>query len=56
MGDKHWDYKASQKIGIKFIGIGAVFALNEVFDFLTIKDYSSNSISNYLKGIGAIGI
>lgn len=48
VGDKHWDYKASQKLRVKFIGVGEEFALNERVDFPTIKDYSSNNLLMYL--------
>lgn len=49
VGDKLWDYHASQKLGIKFIGVGSEFLKNEKNAIPKINDYLTNDFIDHLK-------
>ncbi len=50
VGDRFWDYRASQKLGINFIGVGEEFFAGKPVDFPVVQDYSSNNILIFLNG------
>lgn len=49
VGDRLWDYKASQQLGVKFIGIGAEFLQEKYHHIPKFNDYLTDGFFDYLK-------
>ncbi len=48
VGDRLWDYKASQALEIQFIGVGSEFTQNKLVDIPIVENYLSDDFIKHL--------